>query len=267
MLLMAVIVGFENLAKISQDVAERHSADTEINTLFQQIKTEFQPKDLGNYTLVRTGDFLRKQGASHDEALPYYDELIARPDASYRFAALMGRAEVYSRSTDPVGIGKAIADYERVFQESGDAAEREYSLYQTIMLLIAGKDCPNATEKARFYLNREKSGFSRYVPQVRLCLARSFDDRKLVDEAIEAYAGICADFAEQIGVSAPAMEAWLRLMWERGKPGDRKTARDGGRGYLNRTGPLKERMSAEDRDLWDEVETLVKSLEARPEAE
>lgn len=264
-LYMAVIVGFEDLAGRSNKPEEKQSAETSIQGLFERIRTGFQPKDLGNYTLVRIGDHIRKQDAAPDAALAYYDELIARPDDSFRFAALMGRADLRSRSTDPAVIGKAIADYERVFNESPDAAQREVSLYQTIVLLIAVKDYPKAAETARFYLNPGKSGFSRFVPQVRLCLARSLDERKMVDEAIEAYAGIGADFADQIGVSAPAMQAWLRLIWERGKPGDRKTARDGGRGYLNRTSPLQERMSPEDRELWNEVETLVKSLEARPD--
>ena len=87
----------------------------------------------------------------------------------------------------------------------------------------------------------------------------------MVDEAIQAYSAIVKDLADHTGVSAPAMLGWLRLMWERNQPGDRDSAREGGRSYLDRTRTLKDRMAADDRELWEEAEEVVNSFPPRPE--
>ncbi len=265
LLRVAAISVFENRSKQAKEPAARQSAEDAVKSLFQQLKTGFAIKDLGNFVLVRIGDFLRNHTSTPREALPYYEEVIQRKDDSWRFAALMGRADVFGRSSNPTEIDKGLADYDRVIKESGDTGEREFSFYQTIVQLIAKKDFVKAEERARFYLDGGKSGFSRFAPQVRLCLARSFDGRKMADEAILAYSGIWSENANNAGVSASAMTGWLRLMWERGKPGDRQTARDKGREYLERTRSVKDKMSEDDQELWTEVESIVKSFENQPE--
>ena len=264
LLRMAAIRVFEDHARRSANPDERKAAEATVETLFHQLTTAYPPKDLEDFTRIRIGDLLRCHTNSPGDALPYYDAV--KPDGALRFAAMMGRADVFARSGDPQTIRKGIGEYERVIRESGDAGEREFAFYQNIILRIAMKDHAKAAELAGFYLDREKSGFSRFVPQVRLCLARTFDERNMADEAIRAYAAIGTDLADHIGVSAPAMLGWLRLTWERNQPGDRKKARETGRAYLDRTKAMKDDMATDDRELWNEVETLVKSLEAQPDA-
>lgn len=265
MLRLAVITAFEDASGRAKDPTAKQAADAEVKALFQQLKTGFAIKDLGNFILVRMGDFLRNHTATPREALPYYEEVMGRKDESFRFAALMGRADVFGRSSNPAEISKGIADYERVIKESPSAGEREFSVYQNILLRIARKDFAEAEAQARFYLDHEKSGFSRFEPQVRLCLARTYDERKMRDEAIMAYSTIIADPTESIGVSAAAMLGWLRLMWERNQAGDRRAAYEKGREFLERTRSLKDTISDDDRELWKEVEARVNSFESQPE--
>src|SRR5690606_27478565 len=132
LLRIAVISVFEDLAKKSDEEAQKRSASAMIQVLFQELKAEFVPKDLTNVILVKLGDYLRVNTSAPLEALPYYDEILGRQDASYRFPALFGRAEVYTRSGNPANLDKAIEDFQRVYNDSQDRAERENALYQLV---------------------------------------------------------------------------------------------------------------------------------------
>lgn len=265
LLRMAAILVFEELTKRPSTPEEQKAAQATVETLFHQLKTVFPPKDVEDFIRIRIGDLLRCHTNSPGDALPYYEAVIARPDSPRRFSALMGRADVFARSGDPQMIAKGIEDYERVIRESGDAGECEFAFYQNIVLWTTRKDYKKAAELAGLYLDQRRSGFSRFIPQVRLCLARCLDELGMVDEAIQAYSALVKDLADHTGVSAPAMLGWLRLMWERNQPGDRDSAREGGRSYLDRTRTLKDRMAADDRELWEEAEEVVNSFPPRPE--
>ena len=94
------------------------------------------------------------------------------------------------------------------------------------------------------------------------------DDGKL-EEAIGAYAKIWATQTGRISVSAPAMEDWLGILWQRNQPkngivmGDREAAVDGGARYIKLTGPLKDKMEEDDLAKWMRVEKLVKKYQTK----
>lgn len=264
LLRMAAIRVFEDHTKRPFTPDEQKAAQATVETLFHQLKTVFPPKVVEDFIRIRIGDLLRCHTNSPGDALPYYEAVIARPDSPRRFSALMGRADVFARSGDPQMITKGIEDYERVIRESGDAGEREFAFYQNIVLWTTRKDYRKAAELAGLYLDQKRSGFSRFIPQVRLCLARCLDELGMVDEAVQAYASITRDLTDDIGVSAPAMLGWLRLVWERNHARDRDSARKAGRDYLNHTRDLKDRMAADDRELWEEAEKVVNSLGDAP---
>ena len=186
LLRVAVIGVFEGVSKKSDDEARKRSADAMIKVLFQELKTDFAVKDLTNFILVKIGDYLRLNTATPREALPYYDEALSRQDQSYRFAALLGRADVYGQSANPTDIDKAIEDFTRVYTDSQEKPQREFSLYRIIELLMARKDFTKAAEQANIYLDREKSGFTKFSPQVELLLTKSFEEQKKNDAAIKS---------------------------------------------------------------------------------
>jgi tetratricopeptide (TPR) repeat protein len=272
LLRVAVIGVFEGVAKKAEDEARKRSAEAMVKVLFQELKNDFALKDLTNFILVKVGDYLRNNTSTPREALPYYDEALGRQDQSYRFAALLGRADVHGRSTNAADIEKAIEDFTRVYTDSQEKSEREFALYRIIELLVAKKDYTKAADQARIYLNREESGFSKYAPQVGLLLARSFDERGQADDAISMYVKVWAAHTGNILISAPAMRRWMELSWDRNKPsteagvpGDRQGAYQGGAGYIEQTGRFKDKMIDSDLELWKEVEKLVKTYEANPD--
>jgi tetratricopeptide (TPR) repeat protein len=270
LLRIAIIGVFEEVAKDTQDEARRRSAQAMIQVLFRELRTDFALKDLTNYILVKLGDYVRNNTSNPAEALPFYDEALARQDLSYRFAALLGRADVYGQSAIAAEVDKGIADFERIYADSQDRNEREFSLYRIIQLRMATGEYAEAADKARVYLDREKSGFSKFSAEVGLMLAQSFDSRSQPEDAIAMYMKVWSAHMGNIRVSSVAMKRWMELSWQRNKPGseqvksDRQGAYDGGASYLSLTGRFKDKMTPEELALWTEVEELAATYLADP---
>ena len=274
LLRVAVIGVFEGIAKNAEDEARKRAAAAMIKVLFQQLKADFVVKDLTNFILVKVGDFLRNNTATPREALAYYDEALSRQDQSYRFPALLGRADVYGRSALPADIDKGIEDFIRVYTDSQEKAEKEFSLYRIIELHMAKKDYAKAAEQAAIYLDREKSGFSKFSPQIGLLLAKSYEERNQLDDALAMYLKVWSAHMGNIQISAPAMLSWMKLLWDRNKPAanpadpanaaDRQGAYNGGANFIQLTSRFKDKMTEGDRELWQEVEKLVQQYEADP---
>jgi len=272
LLRVAIIGVFEGVAKIAEDEKRKSEAAAMIKVLFQQLKADFTVKDLTNFILVKVGDFLRNNTATPREALPYYDEALSRQDQSYRFPALLGRADVYGRSALAADIDKGLEDFNRVYADSQDKPDREFALYRIVELHMAKKDFAKAAEQALLYLDREKTGFAKYSPQVGLLMAKSFEERNQLDDALSMYVKVWSAHMGNIKISAPAILSWMRLSWERNKasadpatvPGDRQGAYNGGANFIQLTGRFKEKMTESDLELWKEVEKLTQQYEADP---
>lgn len=271
-LLRAAVIGvFDNVSRTTKNDAEKRSADAMIKVLFQQLKADFAPKDLTNFILVKLGDFLRKSTSTPREALPYYDEALSRTDQSYRFGALLGRADVYGNSTNAADVDKGIEDLTRVFADSQDKTEREFALYRTIELLMARKSYDKAAEQALVFLDRKNNNFTKYAPQVSLMLAQAYDQRNMPEDALANYLRVWSGNKGLIIVSAPAMKRWMEILWQRNKPArdertfaDRQGAYQTGAEYIEQTGRFKDKLKEEELALWKEVEALVKTYEGNP---
>ncbi len=274
LLRIAVIGVFEQVAADSEDENKKRSANAMIQVLFQNLKTDFDLKDLSNYILVKLGDYLRANTSAPREAIPYYDEALSRQDQSHRFAALLGRADVYGSSDQEADQSRALEDLERIFADSQNKGEREGALFRIIEILMDKGQYEKAAARANEYLNREKGktlGFSKYAPEVGLLLARSFEERGKIDDAIAMYVKVWSAHMGYIKVSAPAIKAWMQLTHRRNKtsnkpgvPSDRQGAYEGGHKYLELTGRSKDRFNPEELALWKEVQALVQQYVADP---
>ena len=234
--------------------------------LFQELKTDFALKDLTANTLVKVGDYLRRNTATPREALPYYDEVLGRNDKKERFPALLGRADVYGNSGAAADIDKALADFETVFNESEDKAEDEFALFRIIELLFAKQEYAKVAEKAQFYLDPKKSGITRpkYSPEVGMLLARSFDERKMVNDAIAMYGKIYGANPGRIRISAPAVMRWMELLWARNqKAGDSATPRRPPGCLRRRCQVHPEHQPLQGQDVRGRPQTLAGSRETR----
>ena len=119
-----------------------------VKVLFQQLKTDFDLKQLSTSILVQLGDFLRIRTATPRESISYYDEVLAREEAEYRFRALLGRAKAYAESSAPEDVDKALADFGAVYAESDDNKQDEEALQRIVELLVAKGDYAEAGKQA-----------------------------------------------------------------------------------------------------------------------
>jgi tetratricopeptide (TPR) repeat protein len=272
LLRVAVVSVFEEMVRKAEDDATKSKAQAGITVLFRELKADFEVKDLTNFILVRLGDFLRTNTSNPREALPYYDEALSRKDQAYRFNALLGRADLYGMSTNPADIEKALEDFNRIYADSQEKPQREFALYRIVQLLMVKKDYANAEKQAKVYLDREKTGFSKFSATVSLLLAQSFDSRNMMEDAASVYATLGAGATiGNIKISAPAMKRWMEIIWDRNKPAadqfaksDRQGAYEQGATYVKLTSRFKEKFTDEETASWNEVEKLVLNYESSP---
>jgi tetratricopeptide (TPR) repeat protein len=252
----------------SGDEAARQQADAQLKSLYQELKSEFEPKDLPAPILLRTGDFLRARTSAPRQALPYYAEVLARKDEVLRFPALLGRAAILAEGSKEERAA-AVQDLQEVVAGTKDPLEREDGVYWLIMTRMKDGDFAAAAESAALYLAPD-SGFERLVPEVRLALARSFHERGMVDEALAAYAKVWSESAEATRVSVSAMRFWMQICWTRNAPAnapdhprsDRQSAYEEGIAFLEKTKPLFDKMASIDQEAWLEIEKLVAEFAA-----
>ena len=271
LLRIAIIGVFEKeLKKAGDNQAARNKAEASIKILFRELKNDFDPKDLSPYILVSTADFLRNSTSAPRQSLPYYDEALERNDKSYLFPALFGRASVLAEGSKEEQ-GKAISDLKRVFADSQDKGERERALYRIVETQMSQGDYETAAETAKEYLSKEGNQiFTKFAPEVGYALAKSYEERGEVNNALANYVRVWSAYKGLIKVSAPAMKSWMELSWQRNSSGDeekdikgdRQGAYEQGWTYIDQTRRFEEKMTDTDRKLWQEVEKLVEQYEA-----
>jgi tetratricopeptide (TPR) repeat protein len=71
-----------------------------LTALFQDLKNRCAPGDFPTALLVRMGDFLRTTTSAPRQALPFYEEVLKRPDEGLHGRALLGRAAVLAQGSD-----------------------------------------------------------------------------------------------------------------------------------------------------------------------
>lgn len=264
---IAVIEQVESSLNAGDETAKQQ-ADAQLKALYQELKSEFEAKDLPTPILVRTGDFLRTRTSAPRQALPYYAEVLERKDEAPRFPALLGRASILAEGSKEERTA-AIQDLQEVVAGTKDAREKEDALYWLIMTRMKDGDFTAAAESAARYLAPD-SGFQRLAPEVRLALARSFQERGMVDDALATYARVWSESPQACQVSVSAMRFWMQMSWTRNAPAngperprsDRQAAYDEGLAFLEKTKPRFDKMASIDQEVWLEIEKLVAEFAA-----
>ncbi|MCW1885070.1 tetratricopeptide repeat protein [Luteolibacter flavescens] len=233
-------------------------AATRVKALYQELKSGFSPADLAPATLVQLGDHLRTKTSAPRQALPYYEEALARPDASLHVAARFGRAAVLATGSPEEKAG-AIEDFKRVALDATDEAVKDLARFRIAETQFAAGDSGQAAETARQYLALEGA---RLAPEANLLLGKSYEALAKPEEALAAYREVWSKWQDNIRLSAPAMVAWLDLSVRQGKPADivRETALN----YLVRTKPAFETMNEAEKVIWQDAEARTGALGSHP---
>jgi len=261
------------------DLKMRYEAG--IKALFTDLKSEFQPKDLTNFVLIRVGDYLREKTSAPKQSIPYYEELLSRKDKTgMEFKALLGIADVMGASDAPSDNKKALVSLERVHSSANDdPATQEKALFRMVEINAKMGDWEAVGKSARQYLDEKHT---KKVAEVSYLFAQSFDKRNMVNDALFQYGMVYSRYTGFLAISAPAVKRVMEIMWDRNlevgdtvgdgdkkitlKKTDRQSAYETiGSKYISSTRRIREtnkNVSDAEKALWDEVADLVKEYES-----
>jgi tetratricopeptide (TPR) repeat protein len=262
LLRIAIIGVYEDVvdqADPEKEPQKVRDASAQIDVLFRELQTDFDPKELSNFILVKVGDFIRKNTSTPEKARLYYEETLSREDQSHMFAAIFGLADINARGTSSQKE-KAIELLERVINDSDDNGEKEEALYLTATIHAANNNSEAAIEAAKEYINNKR--FRRYNVDCRMLIASLHDKAGRVDDALGAYLQVWSSNMGLIKMSAPAMLRWMDLLWNRGQSNDKQLAYARGYDYIKLTTDTVKKATPEEKEVWDKVKTLVKEYEA-----
>lgn len=274
LLRIALITVFEGKAEQAEkdnDDGEAGKAGAMVKVLFRDLKSDFEIKTLSNFILVSVGDYLREQTASPKEAIPYYEEVLSRTDQSYRFPASFGLADVYGLSDSNADLEKAVESLVAVFENSTDNKQQEKALYRAIEVLAKMEKWSEAKERAKVFLAPEQN-YTQFAPFVSYVLGQAYQALGETENAIATFGGTYASYTGLLAVSAPSLKSYMELLWNRNNSGDEKRTSDrqfayvAGASYLKQTAAIRNnpKVPEEERELWDEVQDLVRKYEANP---
>ncbi len=261
---IAVIRAFENEAENAADTGRREKAAAMVRTLYQQLKTGFAPADLDAPTLVRLADHLRLKTSTPREALALYDAVLLRGDSHWQGAALLGRAAILTGSADPAEAALGIAGFEEVSRSAADPEERGYAVFRLVEASMAQNAFSKASATATTFLDSDLGKASPFASKIALLRARSAQELGDSDVAVARYRQLWSEHTDTLEISAPAMLAWMRLLWQRDAANDRQTAYEQSRDYLAGTRAAAARMNETDLAPWRAIEQEVKTYATSP---
>lgn len=189
--------------------------------------------------------------------------------------AIIGLFMLSAVHADPMTLDKAesFKDFNEVYVGSDDSKVREAALYKMIQLLVQEGSYEQAIEKCKTFLDDE-AGFAKSARrgEVRLLMGKSYEGWGMNNDAIKTYLMAWATEAGRVSVSAPAVESYMRILWQRNRAapvggagvrfGDREGAVRAGQRYIEILEPLREKMTESDLKLFESVEKLLKKYQA-----
>ncbi len=268
LLRIAIIDVFEGeLEKADKEKDQKMATDAKamIQVLFTELRTDFDPKDLSNFILVKVGDFIRKKTTNPVAAKPYYEEALNRKDdQSHKYRAIFGLADVLGRG----GSGdqaEAITLLRRVIADSEEADDKEEALYLIASLQAARGEYDAAVTTAGEYINNKS--YRRKKLEARMLMASAYDQAGKKEDAMGVYAQVWGANMGAIRYSAPALDRWMDLVWTRngtnsnGKS-DRQYAYEKGDEYIKLTVNAIKKATPEELVLYNKVKERVADYEA-----
>ena len=282
LLRIAIIGVFEEQIKKAEaeendDLVLRYNSG--IKALFKDLKSEFDPKDLTPFVLVRVGDYLRKKTSAPKQALPYYEGILEKNNKEFEFKARLGIADVLGSTDDVADNKKALVSLEDIIKRAKDDPQiQEDALFRVIEISGKIEDWGKCEESCRKYLDAK---YTKKSAEVSYLFALSFDKRGKANDALFYYGMVYNRYRGFILISAPSVKRILEIMWDRNMKEGEKVGATGkeinlemddrqacyqliGWPYVEGTKHIRETnpdITDEQKGMWDEVAALVKKYE------
>lgn len=205
--------------------SELAAVDSQIEEALGTLSRDYKPAELTNDICYTIGEYLRGRAPldsgdqdainrAVERAFPYYREAIKR-GGDMIAENKCGLADALAVTGNKAQIDEANKLYEEVEKSGGDfQIVNRARLGSANSLLLAG-DYNGVLDKAKNYLEIDSD--SEDALRMRSMQAGAYEKMGKLDEAISIHYTIMQDYIGSVGVSAPACEKMMKLLWERGK--------------------------------------------------
>jgi len=194
---------------------------------------------------------------------------LSRSDQTHSVNARFGLADVYGQSDAGGDLDKAVKSLLAIYENSKEKKQKERALYRAVEVLAKMERWEDAKTRAQEFLEPAKN-YNEFAPYVSYVLGQAYENLKEVDNALATYGGASATYRGLIVVSAPAQKRYMEILWDRNRPAkdgrasDKQLAYNLGAAYVEQTTNIRQnpKVPEAEKDLWDEVEKLVKTYAA-----
>ncbi|MFC4991883.1 tol-pal system YbgF family protein [Rubritalea tangerina] len=193
--------------------------DAIVRELYAQLVLHLGELSAPAYLRRAVGDWYLVNDRFPERAEPQFllaqkSSLIAQQEWA-QLGAIRARrvsGDVGAANSDLIMLGELIA------RSQTQPTMLERVLYEKIELLALVEKWDDLTTASRDYLSTRKLSYQR--ARVWYLLAKSYDLRGEVEDAIANYSRVFAGYTRVLGVSAPSVERLSELTWERNLPGE-----------------------------------------------
>ncbi len=205
--------------------SELAAIDAQIEDTLGTLSRDYKPAQLTNDICYTIGEYLRMRapidsgdvGAitkAVDRAVPYYEEAIKR-GGDMVAENKCGLADALAVTGDKGKLDQADKLYEDVMKSGADYEVVNRARLGKANGMLAAGDYNGVLELTKAYLEQDSE--SDDALRMRTMQANAYEKLGKVEEAINIHYAIVRDYTGAVGVSAPACEKMMRLLWERGK--------------------------------------------------
>lgn len=267
----------------SQEPGDKAKADEmaeQITQAFRRMTAEFRPEDLTNFICVQVGNYQVKYASRMGDvsikeeearnALKYFEQAVSR-GGEYLDEAKLGKAQAQAL------IASERSNAVALFTELSNSQKQEIAGPALFGLTQLHMDMGNAAEAVACAKRFDDAGIRVGRKDMQLLYGQALAASGDVENALVSYTNLYQDMGN-IRYSAPACVALMKLLWERNQPStgdrmqgnfkgsDRWRAWNTGQVYVRRVreSGLVEKLTPDDRDRWNEVESLLSQYAADP---
>lgn len=279
----------EELVKVRKagDAKEVARLEQEINDTFTKMRADFSPDVLTNYICVQVGNFAvnyasrvpdaAKRDSELQEATVYFDKVLSR-QGEYVNEAKLGKANSLALQGDKAKQQEAVSLYNDIANVPNPDVCGP-ALFGLTKVHMALGDSKSAIETADKFLRNNSIRANRQ--DMLMLQGKAYAQGGDVENALLTYTNLYNQNRGAVSYSAPACKAMMELFWERNKKAtgdrykgnfkssDRWRAWSIGQDYVQklREGGVDKKMTADDRDKFNEVVNLVNQYGNDPDVQ
>ncbi len=198
-------------AQVKKDSPEYNKLQEEIAAVFEEMKN-YEMGNLSEFALQQVGLYLAKTDNPF-LAVPYFEELLVRPDDAFKAPADFEIAKIEMRGTDAEALNSARDRFLRVieqYQAKQLIPEAYLNLGRVSVKLERwedGREYFGKINRNKKWLDREKRAESNFY--YGLCLEKLGK----TDDAIKVYNAVIAVYGSYINWSSQALERGFELAY------------------------------------------------------